>query len=218
MQYSFPYPVRVRSAVPRIDGLRYSPFTNIDGEAFAKPAMNGYWRLDVNMIAMNKQAHMALSAFHTAMSAAAATCVVPVCVQWRPNDANGRPLTANGPAPEYTFDHVGFIGSPFAGFTLAAAASARDSYVDINTPALSHLGAGHYFTLGDRLHQIVNASALTPTITRASVMPGIRANYDSGTIVVVDQLRLNCRMESGDQIGFGVERFKSSTMSFIEAF
>lgn len=218
MQVSFPYPVRVRSAVPRIDGLRHSPFTNIDGETFAKPALNGFWRLDVNLIAMTTQAQMALSAFHTAMSAAAATCVVPVCVQWRPNDANGRKLTGNCVAPAYTFDHVGFLGGPFAGFTLAAPAAHRDSYIDVNTPLLSNLAPGHYITIGDNLHQVVNSSRLSETVSRVSIMPSLRGARQAGVLVVVDQLRLKCRMESGDQIGFGIERFKSASMSFIEAF
>lgn len=220
MDIAFPYPVKLRASIPSIDGLRYSPFTNIDGETFAKPALNGFWRLNIDVAAFSMQAQLALSSFTTSMSAAGATCIVPVCVQWRPNDDNGRMLAGNGVAPEYTFDHVGFLGEPFDGFTLRASASHRDSYIDIDKPALSHLWAGHYITLDDRLYHVVNVTPIneSETAVRVSVMPNIRGNHDAGKVVIVDQLRLRCRMESGDQIGVDVSPIKLASLSFIEAF
>lgn len=128
MQVSFPFPVKLQSSVPKLEGLRFQPFTNIDGETFAKPALNGVWRLDMTVLAHDMQSHLALSSFVTQMSAAGTTCVVPVCTQWRPNDQNGRRLTGCDMAPVYTFDHVGFLGEPFDGFTLRAAAAHRASY------------------------------------------------------------------------------------------
>lgn len=223
MQYSFPYPARVQSSVPTLHGLRHEPFVNIDGESFAKPAMSGFWRTEMRIIARDVQAQMALSAFLTAMSGAA-ECVVPICVQWRPNDGSARPiprpLVRGGVAPEYLFDHTGFANDPFDGFTLAAPASHRDSYIDVSKPVLSQLWPGHFITLGDRLHQVVDVSAIDEREDRirVSVMPSIRGGYPAGEIVIVDQLRLRCRMESGDQIGFGLERMKGSEITFIEAF
>lgn len=219
MQVAFPYPVRLQSAIPTLSGLRLGTFSNIDGGAFAKPALNGFWRLDVRVVARGMQAQLALSSFITAMSAHA-TCVVPVCTQWRPNDRTGRMLSDGGVAPEYTFDHVGFASDPFDGFTLRAPASHRHSYIDINKPALSQLWPGHMITLDDRLHQVVNVSSIneSETAIRVSVMPSIRENHDAGKVVIVDQLRLKCRMESGDQIGLSTEQMKLASMSFIEAF
>lgn len=219
MQVDFPYPVRLQSAIPTLSGLRLGTFTNIDGEAFAKPALNGFWRLDMRVVARDMRAQLALSSFVTAMSGHA-TCVVPVCTQWRPNDHSGRPLARGGIAPEYTFDHVGFASEPFDGFTLRAPASHRDSHIDINKPELSHLIPGHMITLGNNLHQVINVSAIdeSETAIRVSVMPGIRGNHDAGTIAIVDQLRLKCRMESGDQIGLSTEPMKLASLSFIEAF
>ena len=220
MQVSFPYPVKLQSSVPKLEGLRFQPFTNIDGETFAKPALNGFWRLDMTVLAHDMQSHLALSSFITKMSAAGTTCVVPVCTQWRPNDQNGRRLTGCDMAPAYTFDHVGFMGAPFAGFTLRAAASRRASYIDINKPALSQLWPGMFITIGDRLHQIVNVSAIaeSDTAVRASIMPNIREAQPAGTVVIVDQLRLLCAMESGDQIGLDTSPIKTARLSFIEAF
>lgn len=220
MQVSFPYPVKLQSSVPKLEGLRFQPFTNIDGEAFAKPALNGFWRLDMTVLAHDMQSHLALSSFITQMSAAGTTCVVPVCTQWRPNDQNGRRLTGCDMAPAYTFDHVGFLGEPFDGFTLRAAAAHRTSYIDVNKPALSQLWPGHFISLGDRLHQVVNTTSIgeSETAIRVSIMPNVREAQPSGAVVVVDQLRLKCMLESGDQIGVSTNRFKSSALSFVEAF
>ncbi|RQP05300.1 MAG: hypothetical protein D1H97_13565 [Paracoccus sp. BP8] len=220
MQVSFPYPVKLQSSVPRLDGLRFQPFTNIDGETFGKPALNGFWRLDMTVLAHDMQSHLALSSFVTQMSAAGTTCVIPVCTQWRPNDEHGRRLTGCDMAPLYTFDHVGFLGAPFDGFTLRAAAAHRDSYIDIDKPRLSQLWPGMFISLGDRLHQVVNTTSIgeSETAIRVSVMPNVREAQPLGTVVIVDQLRLKCMMESGEQIGVTTGRFQSSAMSFVEAF
>lgn len=220
MELSFPHPVNIRSSVPTLAGMRHAPFINIDGEAFGKPTLNGFWQLDLNVIAQDMQSQLALSAFVTAMSAAGAECVVPVLAQWLPNDSRGRMLHGTAMAPAWTFDHMGFASEPFEGFTLRANAAARASYVNVNTPALSHLSPGHYITLGDRLHQVVNATFINenPRAQRLSIMPNLREAHTSGTVVIVDQLRLRCRMESGDQIGGSIELVKFADLSFIEAF
>jgi hypothetical protein len=220
MQVSFPFPVKLQSSVPRLEGLRFQTFTNIDGEPFAKPALNGFWRLDMTVLAHDMQSHLALSSFVTQMTAAGTTCVVPVCRQWRPNDQTGRRLTGCDMAPAYTFDHVGFLGEPFDGFTLRAAADHRASYIDVNKPALSQLWPGHFITLGDRLYQVVNTTAIdeSETAIRVSIMPNVREAQPLGTVVIVDQLRLKCMMESGEQIGVTTGRFSSSALSLVEAF
>lgn len=219
MQVAFPFPVRLSSSVPRLEGQRLSTFTNIDGESFAQPALNAYWRIDMNVVATTTQAQMALSAFVTAMGGHA-TCVVPICTQWRPNNSAGRPLARGGHAPDFMTDHTGFVNSPFPGFSLRSAASHRDSYLEITKPELSQLMPGHFVSLGDRLHQVIAVSAINESRTevRASVLPCVRGNYDVGSLVVVDQLRLICRLESGDQIGLDTNAFKPATLSFVEAF
>lgn len=220
MQVSFPYPVKVRASTPKLSGMRFSPFTNIDGEAFAKPALNGFWKLDLSLIAINMQAQLSLSAFVTQMEAAGATCMVPVLANWYPNDVSGRMLKPSFAAPDYTFDHVGWDGDPFDGFKLRAAASHRDSYIEVTKPAMSQLWPGHYITLGERLYQVTNVSAIgeSETAIRVSVMPNIRGNQALGKLVIVDQLRLKCRMEEGDQIGSSIDVVKFGGVSFVEAF
>lgn len=220
MQVSFPFPVRVRSSVPTLKGLRHSPFTNIDNESFGKPALNGFWELEIGLIAKDQQSKMAASVFVTQMEAAGATCVIPVCVQWLPNDNRGRPLAGGGVAPSYTFDHTGFNQDPFDGFTLRAPASHRDSYIDILKPALSQLWPGHYITLDDRLYQVANVTSIDELDRRirVSVMPNIRGDHDFGKVVVVDQLKLNCRMMEGDQIGASSDPVRFPNISLVEAF
>lgn len=224
MRVAFPYPVRLQSSLPRLDGQRLGTFTNIDNESFARPSLNGFWRVDMTVVAYTMQAQLALSSFITAMSGNA-RCVVPICTGWRPNDANGRPLARGGVAPEYTINHVGFANDPFDGFTLRAPASHRDSFIDVNKPELSHLWPGMMIslidsTLAKRMHQVVNVSAIadSDTAVRVSIMPPIRGNHDAGSIVIVDQLGLLCAMESGDQIGVDTSPIKTSRLSFIEAF
>lgn len=218
MQRAFPYPVMIKSAIPRLEGLRFSPFTNIDGESFATPALNGFWRLDMTVVARGMQAQLALSSFVTAMSAAGTTCVVPVCTQWRPNDDYGRPMTGCDMAPEYSFDHTGFLGSPFPGFTLIQAAQHRDSYITVRKPALSHLWPGHFLSLGTGLHQVVDVENIDDETIGVSVMPNVRGRHVAGTVVIVDQLRLSCVMESGDQIGLDTNPMKIANLAFVEAF
>lgn len=224
MIISFPGRVELTNTVPQLQGLRLSPFVNIDGEAFGQPTLNGFWRLSMTAVGLCREAQMALSAFVTAMSAANAECVVPVAVQWGPNDSTGRPLgDLNKTSPEvplWSFDHVGFLGAPFDGFTLRAAASHRDSYIDIDKPRLSQLWPGMFISLGDRLHQVVNTTSIgeSETAIRVSIMPNVREAVPAGEIVVVDQLRLRCRLESGDPVGASVDVIKSSNLTFIEAF
>ncbi|AZV00405.1 hypothetical protein pthi1_p40 [Paracoccus phage vB_PthS_Pthi1] len=220
MQIAFPAPVRLQSSVPRLEGLRLQPFTNIDGETFAKPAMNGFWRLDMQAFAFDMQSHLALSAFVTAMGAANAECVVPVYVKWRPLGGNGRMLVRGGPGAPFTSDHIGFTSPQFGGFTLRAPAAYRDSYIDVDTPALSNLSPGHFVTLGARLHQVVNVVPIDehPQRARVSLMPNLRAAYPVGEVVVVDQLRLRCRLESGDPVASDLSPRQDTSLTFIEAF
>lgn len=220
MQVAFPSPVLVRSTIPELAGLRHNPFTNIDGETFSKPTLNGFWKLDLSVIAHDMLAQLALSSFVTAMSAAASECVVPVLVQWLPNGAHGRMLDQGGVGPSFTFDHTGFENEPFDGYSLLAAAAHRDSYIDVQKPELSHLWPGHFITLGDRLHQVVNVNAIGESATqvRLHVMPNIRDGYPLGETVIVDQLRLRCRLEKGDQIGHTIDPVRFGNLSFIEAF
>lgn len=220
MQITFPFPVKVQAAIPQLQGLRLNPFTNVDGETFAQPTLNGFWRLNMQVAAHDMQSHLALDAFLTAMEAPGAECVVPVFVKYRPLGNNGRMLTRGGPAAPWTADHVGFTSEPFDGFTLRAAAAYRDSFIDVNMPALSRLWPGHYISLGDRLHKVVNVTPLDENARRArvSVMPNLRAAHPVGTVVIVDQLRLRSTMESGDPIGAIMSPFQQSALSLIEAF
>lgn len=220
MEITFPFPVKVQSAIPQLQGLRLNPFTNVDGETFAQPTLNGFWRLNMQVGAHNMQSHLALDAFLTAMEAPGAECVVPVFVKYRPLGNNGRMLARGGPAAPWTADHVGFTSEPFNGFTLRAAAEYRDSFIDVNMPALSRLWPGHYISLGDRLHKVVNVTPLAENArhARVSVMPNLRAAHAAGTVVIVDQLRLRCTMESGDPIGAIISPFQQSALSLLEAF
>ena len=67
--------------------------------------------------------------------------------------------------------------------------------------------------VGD-LHQALDPRALADEDVRRLHV----AVHDAGTVVVVDQLRLLCQMESGDQIGLDTSPIKTARLSFIEAF
>lgn len=219
MQYiAFPAPVRLMTQVPRLMGMRLDQFVNVDGEPFNTPTLNGFWRIEMQVVARTEQAKLAISAFVTAMEAGAA-CVVPIC-SFRPNSETGRPLASSAVAPSFTFEHSGFAGDPFEGFRLFAPASHRDSFVDISKPALSQLAPGHFFSLGDRLHQVIGVSHIDehPDRIRVSVMPNIRGGHAAGALVVVDQVRLRCVMDNGEQIGHLGAGSRTSSFTFIEAF
>ena len=220
MHYNFPAPVRIVSFNITPEGLRHQPFTNIDGETFSKPALNGFWRIEMRLLAVDVQSFHALSGFINSMRMGGATCDIPVTTQWLPNSDRGRTLNGFNPAPAYTLDHVGFASEPFDGFTLRAPASHRDSYIDVNKPALSHLAPGHFISLGDRLHQVRNASAIgeSETAARVSILPNVRGAHPAGEIVIVDQLRVRCQMQDADPVGASGLPHAEIGATFIEAF
>ena len=220
MEATFPHPTMVQSCVPRLEGMRLDPFTNIQTQTFGRPTLNGFWRVDLRLVALTEHQRLSLSAFHTAMTAGNATCVIPLCVHHRPLDNRGRRMGGRHVAPEWTVGHTGFAAEPFGGFTLRSAASHRDSFIDVNKPALSDIMPGHHITLDDCLYHVVGVVPLDERDdrVRVSVMPNIRGNHAAGKVVVVDQLRLRCMMESGDQVGFGTDAFKVASFSLIEAF
>lgn len=221
MDVAFPWPVRLMSQTPALEGLRHDPFVNIDGESFAKPTLNGFWRIDMQVVARTTQAKLAVSAFITRMSTAGATCQVPVCGVARPNGSNGRMLIGCSVAPEYTFDHVGFDDAPFDGYVLHADAARRDSRITVTRPELSRLWPGHFISLGDRLHQVVDVEDIGPVddcLLRVSVMPNLRNAHAAGEIVIVDHLRLRCMMQSGEQVGLSNQPVRTPGLTFVEAF
>lgn len=220
MQVAFPARVRITSCIPRPEGMRHEPFSNIDGEPFSTPTLNGFWRVEMTMFARGVEAQMALSAFVTAMSAGNAVCLLPIATQFRPIDQRGRRIVGGRPAPVYTLTHTGFATSPYEGFSLRAAASHRDSYIDVDKPPLARLMPGQYITLGQRLHQIVNAVSIDehPDRLRLSLIPNVRGDYASGAPVIVDQLRLRVSMETGEPVDPGRGLFKTSQATFVEAF
>lgn len=219
MQIHFPPNVRIRRVKPRLEGLRLQPFVNIDGEAYAKPALNGFWRLEAELLCASVQEHLALSSFLTAMRGVATT-LLPLPTRWLPDLRAERPLMSGGDAPEYTTDHTGFSGNPYDGFTLSAPATHRDSYIDVDKPELVQLMPGHFVTLGERLHQVVDVSAIDEREDRirVSLMPGVRGDYSAGTVVVVDQVQLRCSLESAGDVDLWNVPHSELSAIFIEAF
>lgn len=220
MEVAFPWPVRIARCVPHPEGHRHDPFVNVDGEPFGRPKLGGFWRVEMDLFARGQQAQMALSSFITAMSDGVTTCVLPIAVQWRPQSANGRKMIGSRPAPNFTRDHTGFASEPYDGYTLLAAAQHRHSYIDVLTPGLASVMPGQFLTLGNRLHQITNATPINelPRRMRLSIWPNVREAHPNGAVVIVDQLRLRMRMENGEPVDPGRGLFKTSHATFVEAF
>ena len=219
MQINFPGNIRIRRIRSRLEGLRLSPFTNIDGEPFARPSLNGHWRAEMDLLCSNEDEYLALSSFLTAMRGGNTT-VLPMTTQWLPNDASGRKLNGFQQAPEYTSTHEGWLGTPFGGYTLRAAAQRGHSFIDVNAPALSKLRPGHKISLGERMHEVIADSAIgeMETAQRVSLMPNVRDNQNVGAVVVVDQLKLRAQMESAGDLDTWNIPFGEVTAVFIEAF
>ncbi|OJH46170.1 hypothetical protein [Paracoccus sp. SM22M-07] len=219
MQINFPGNIRIKRIRPRLEGLRSSPFVNIDGEPYARPSLNGRWRVEMDLMCAIEDEYLALSAFLMAMSAGNTT-TLPMTTHWLPNDSNGRRLNGFAEAPEFTGNHEGWISEPFAGYTLRTPATRRDSFIDVNVPELSQLRPGHRITLGDRLHEVIGAShiAESDTAQRLSLMPNVRQNADAGSLVVVDQLKLHAQMESAGDLEVWQVPFGEVTAVFVEAF
>lgn len=218
-EVEFPRRVGIASIKPRLMGMRFQPFTNIDGETFAKPSLGGFWQFEVVLNTLSERGMLAMSGFITAMRGHGVT-LLPLSNQWVPNDDTGRRLTAFLQSPEWTADHVGFMAAPFDGFTLLAAGFQRDSYIDVVKPALSQIWPGHYITLGERLHQVTAVSALNEdeTEVRLTISPGLRANYDPGEIVIVDYLVCKCVMQDAGEPVLHSNAQQQISATFIEAF
>ncbi|CAM3090332.1 hypothetical protein PANO111632_02595 [Paracoccus nototheniae] len=219
MEIHFPGNIRIKRIRARLEGLRLSPFTNIDGETFARPQMNGFWRVEMDLMCAEEDEYLALSSFLTAMRGGNTT-VLPMTTHWLPNGSNGRRLNGFQEAPEFTAEHAGFASDPFPGFTLRAPCARRNSFIDVNTPELSRLRSGHDITIGERLYKVVNAVQLDESATaqRLSLMPNVRDDRAAGALVIVDQLRLRAQMESaGDLEAWNIPSGEVTAI-FIEAF
>lgn len=219
MQIAFPPNILVGRIRPRLEGLRQSPFTNVDGEVFGRPALNGMWRIQVELIASTELQFLALSAFLTSMRGYATT-LLPMTTRWTPNGANGRKLYGFAHDRVAGQDRMSFASQPFDGFTLRAPASQRDSYIDVNTPSLSKLMPGHFITLGKSLHQVVNVTSIGehPTRWRVSIMPNVRGDFPVGHLVVVDHLQLAVQLEEADDPESWNIPHAAVKATFIEAF
>lgn len=220
MEFGFPYPVRVLSQTAALMGMRGEPFTNIDGEPFGKPQLNGFWRIEMEVYAKTRMAAMALSAFITAMQQGGTTAIVPICTMGRPTDDTGREIAGIHPGPDYPTDHTGFEAQDYPGVTLETAAFHRDSYIDIAKPALTTIWPGHYVSIKDRLYQVIMASAVNDDDERMrlTVRPPIRGNHDPGDVVVINQLRVRCMLHDAQQVGFAPGNARTTSLTFIEAF
>lgn len=219
MQVAFPDNVRIRNFRARIEGLRIGSFTNIDGEPFARPSLNGFWRVNMTLLSHDEDSHLALTAFLAALQGNATT-VLPMVTQWLPNGANGRKLAISRPAPVFSTDHAGFASEPFGGFALIAPAQHRDSFIDVSCPEMSRLRPGHRITLGDRMHQVIKVHAIneSETASRVSLSPPVRGNFNAGEVVVVDQIKLKARLESADDVEDWNIPYADVKATFIEAF
>lgn len=211
--------INIVSIKPALLGQRFEPFTNIDGESFAKPSLGGFWSFEVQMGALDEPGMLAISALTTAMGGSATT-LLPLSNQWVPGDETGRRLAAFLQGPEWGMDHGGYQAAPFDGYKLLAAGFLRDSYIDVSKPELSHIWPGHFITLGERLHQVIAVSAIDddPTKARLTIRPGLRGNYPPGELVVVDYLVCLCRMQESEEVLLHSTPHQQVAATFVEAF
>lgn len=222
MQIAFPDPVKLRTSVPVLDGLRHGEgFINIDGETFGKPRLNGRWRVSMDVFSHDMQSHLALTHFVTAMSPGHATCAVPIHLPYRPLGNDNRMLSACRTAPDHSVHHLGYKSEPYDGFILSAAAARRDGHIVVTRTNEGQVLPGMHITLGNRLHQVMDVSHPDETDrkkTRLDLLPYLRADYPAGEIVIVDYLTVLCRMVRGDQIGATLGPVQTSRLEFVEAF
>lgn len=220
MEFAFPGGLRLIRNVPVLQGMRHDPFTNIDGEPFGQPSMSGHWQIQMQVLVDDERSKLALSAFITGMQMPQATCLVPVRAIGYPSDDRGVPVSGGKVSPEYGADHLGYEADPAPGYQLRAAAAHRHSFVDVTKPRLSQLLPGHMLSIGDRLYQAVQVTAIDEleTAVRVSVLPLIRGAHETATPVIVDRLRVRCHLLDGDQIGRAIEKQQSVSLNFIEAF
>lgn len=219
MQIRFPDNILIGKIKPRLEGLRHTPFVNVDAEPFGRPTLNGYWRVQTQLIASTETQFLALSAFLMSMRGHATT-LLPMTTRWTPNGEDGRKLygfAQNRVAGEDPFE---FAAEPFDGFTLRAPVEHRDSYIDVNTPVLSRLIPGHFITLGDRFYQVQNVTSIDehPTRWRVSVAPNIRGSFAAGDTVIVDYLNLRCVLEEADDPESWNVPHAAISATFVEAF
>lgn len=217
MQVAFPRRILIQRIRPRLEGLRHQPFVNVDGEPFSQPTLNGYWRIEMELMAFDEISLLDLDAFILSMRAGAST-LLPLTTQWLPTDVTGRRLNVFQSICDRS--DLDFAAAPMPGYTLRAAASHRDSYIDVNMPGLSRLRAGHAITLGERYHKVVNVTPIDEleNAGRVSILPNLRGARGVGSPVIVDQLQLRCQMEDADDIPDIGQPNAKIKATFTEAF
>ena len=226
MQATFPHLARWVSVNFRLAGQALEAQQGISGAETIVPTLRGRWTASATMWAHGEAAVLQWQAFLAQMQGRIGTTLVPAFSHHRPKDRDGHDVGFAGVAniaDAETMDHFGLANPPLEMVRVNLNASLRATRIEVRYPNSTGLRPGHFFSIGDRLHQAqaVHKSRDSENGPRYAVhfQPPLRAPVLAGDLVEVARPVCRMRFASEDEGQFeqtigGVMR---ATVNFVEA-
>lgn len=213
------FPTRFRQSRFRVyqDNQVRNVRNSISGAESVVPTFAAKWRMSGRIMVRDEDERLEWAAFVADMQGGLGVCDVPIYAEYRPKDARGRELPCYNTDDFDAFEHWTFYTDTSEFVELDSDVTAGQSDISLNLIDCQGLRAGHYFSIGSRLH-IVTKSWAEGSEVRCS--PPLREAHVAGTAVEVANPLCRSRM-IGD--GNGVPTTMPRPVdfpepSFVEAF
>lgn len=223
MQATFPHLAGWRSIRFWPEGMALDPQKSISGVDTIVPTMRGHWRASGSLVIHGEARVLQWQSFLAQMQGVLGTTLVP-CFSWfRPKDRDGHVVAFNriaGIAGAQTWEHFGFEGTPVSRIVVASVAPLRATEMDIEIRNSTGIRPGQYFSVGERLHQVLSHWKPDATSHRIMFHPPLRAQVTPGTPIKVDRPVCRMRFTSETEGQFDQSHDNPApqiTVNFVEA-
>lgn len=182
MEATFPYLALSQAAQFHLAGQSLDPEESITGEDTIVPTMRGRWMAQASFVLRREAATLQWQAFLAQMQGRIGTTRVPVRSRYRPRDLAG--VTVPFCLPE-----LGDLApaSTTTRATLAAGAALRATQISIALGDTLGLEAGHFFSLGPRLHRVRWVDSASSAAQTLTIEPPLRAAHGTGAKVEIER-------------------------------
>ena len=199
MQVTFPHLARWQDVQFHMSGQSLEAQQSISGAETIVPVPRGRWKASISMVLRGEAAVLQWQAFLAQMQGRIGTTLVPARSRYRPNDRDGHGVgfcNVADIADAQTMDHFGFANPPLDMIRVNQNAALRATEIEVRYPNSTGLRPGHFFSIGERLHQVQAVYKLRDTEfgPRYAVHfhPPLRAPVLAGDLVEI--ARPVCRM------------------------
>lgn len=221
MDVTFPHGVSRQSSTFARAGLSQEPKTAITGAQTVVPTQGGHWTATVSLLLRGEAQELAWMAFLAQMEGRIGVTQVPVNYAWRPRDRDGHVVSFCKVAPlsgAQTAEHFGFASVPMVTVTLGGGAL-RATEMDYSRNNVDALRPGHYFSVGERLHQVQLTWRDRNGVDRMRFWPPLRRAVEAGETATLDRPVCRMRFATEDEglLPADFNRLPIVTCNFIEA-